>query len=298
MKTSHYLTLKLTSVFLLPATVLAADSTIDPVKEHWSYAANGGWMLWYPSAADGAIIGQDVCAGWIYSGNFGWISLGEGNPGPTGHYPNDAAGAWGVNVNSEPDGVTAKLRGFAWSANVGWINFEGSGDPRVNLDTGKLTGFLWSANAGWITLENLGGNFGPRTLYLQEGKDSDGDGLMDAWEQEVSGGLSQLKAVSDPDGDGFSACQEFTMGTDPLNPNSAPGVLSISGFTSPLATIVFTSSPQRRYLLQSSINLDFWTDASPWFNPGPGLSTSYEFTPLPSSRVFYRIMARLPLPQP
>ena len=44
--------------------------------------------------------------------------------------------------------------------------------------------------------------------------DSDGDGLWDAWEMENFGNLDQ-KADGDPDGDGLTNAQEFSLNTDP-----------------------------------------------------------------------------------
>ncbi len=34
----------------------------------------------------------------------------------------------------------------AYGANIGWIDFEGCGDPRINLTTGRLGGFAWGSN--------------------------------------------------------------------------------------------------------------------------------------------------------
>ena len=52
------------------------------------------------------------------------------------------------------DGL-GNLRGYAYGANIGWINFEQTyGQPKVNLLTGQLSGYVWSANCGWISLSN------------------------------------------------------------------------------------------------------------------------------------------------
>ena len=42
------------------------------------------------------------------------------------------------------------LRGFAYGANIGWINFETNGGPKIDLLTGNLSGYIYSANCGWI----------------------------------------------------------------------------------------------------------------------------------------------------
>ena len=81
--------------------------------------------------------------------------------------------AWSENVgwiNFRPTHVGATvhadhLAGFAWAENVGWIQLgadgggpyanTGAGDWGVNRDgAGNLSGFTWSENVGWI-------NFGP-----------------------------------------------------------------------------------------------------------------------------------------
>ena len=49
-------------------------------------------------------------------------------------------------------GTGDNVSGFAWSENIGWINFNGS-NYGVNVSplNGKLSGFAWSENIGWIS---------------------------------------------------------------------------------------------------------------------------------------------------
>ena len=49
------------------------------------------------------------------------------------------------------------LVGYAWSSNIGWISFSGTGygvtydsDP-TSLTYGQLSGYAWSSNIGWIS---------------------------------------------------------------------------------------------------------------------------------------------------
>ena len=111
-----------------------AATTIDSVNRH-AWGANLGWVDWYADGANGAVIGQYVCSGYIYSANVGWINLGSGSPANGIQYQNNSATDFGVNQ----DGL-GNLRGYAYGANIGWINFENTGAPKADLGTGKLSG--------------------------------------------------------------------------------------------------------------------------------------------------------------
>ncbi len=45
---------------------------------------------------------------------------------------------------------------YAWSENIGWINFKPSGVVVIVDDT-KITGYIWSENHGWINLQPVNG---------------------------------------------------------------------------------------------------------------------------------------------
>ena len=47
------------------------------------------------------------------------------------------------------DGL-CNLRGYAYGANIGWINFESTGAPAVSLLTGALSGYAYGSKVGWI----------------------------------------------------------------------------------------------------------------------------------------------------
>ncbi|MDD5144637.1 MAG: PKD domain-containing protein [Candidatus Pacebacteria bacterium] len=60
-------------------------------------------------------------------------------------YPFDAKAGSGDNVS-----------GFAWSENIGWINFNGS-NYGVNINSdGTFSGYAWSENIGWIDFAPAG----------------------------------------------------------------------------------------------------------------------------------------------
>lgn len=58
---------------------------------------------------------------------------------------------------------TLELSGFAWSANIGWIKFNGTTQDGntyhvlVDPTTKALTGFGWSSNIGWVQFGNPAG---------------------------------------------------------------------------------------------------------------------------------------------
>ena len=113
----------------------SAQSTINTANR-LAYGANIGWLDWRADGANGAVLGEYVCTGYIYAANVGWINLGGGVPANGIRYQNNSASDFGVNH----DGL-GNLRGYAWGANIGWVNFENQGAPRLDLCTGKLIGF-------------------------------------------------------------------------------------------------------------------------------------------------------------
>lgn len=64
---------------------------------------------------------------------------------------NEAKGA----PSSTPSGSVA-VTGYAWSSNIGWIQFNPSyGGVFYNTSTGNLSGYAWSSNIGWIKFNEL-----------------------------------------------------------------------------------------------------------------------------------------------
>ncbi len=54
--------------------------------------------------------------------------------------------------------TSGRLTGYAWGANVGWINFAPTGGG-VTIDpgTGAFAGYAWGENVGWISLKGGSG---------------------------------------------------------------------------------------------------------------------------------------------
>jgi hypothetical protein len=276
-----------------------AATTINAVN-HFGYGANIGWMDWRGDVANGVVIGEYVCSGYIYAANVGWINLGGGAPANGIRYQNNSAADFGVNHNG-----AGTLSGLAYGANIGWINFtnrDSSGTtfngPQVDLVTGRLSGFVWSANCGWISLSN---SFAfVQTDSIRMGIDSDGDGLPDNWERERAGNLTTLTGSGDNDGDGMTNAQEYLADTDPLDPNSALRItfFSASGMGTS-DTITWTSRPTRQYHLQKRTDLNApssWGDSGfGLIAPSPGTTTTVVFGDPLSPQRFFRIEAVKPL---
>jgi hypothetical protein len=78
--------------------------------------------------------------------------------------------------NIDPCGVDDQ---YAWGENVGWLNFEpsGNGGPGVEVKNATVEGYAWGENIGWI-------NFGPMTYG---GVINDGSGSLSgyAWGENV-----------------------------------------------------------------------------------------------------------------
>ena len=185
-------------------------TTIDAVNRY-SYGANFGWMDWLGDTIHGAVVGTNVCSGYVYSANVGWIKLGSGFPANRIRYQNNSASDFGVNVDG-----SGNLSGYAYGANIGWVTFTNIGAPKVDLASGNLSGYVWSANCGWISLSNAVAYVQTDTIYSS---DANGDGIPDLWELQNFGTIN-IDPNADPNGNGVSNMQEYLAGTNPLQPGN------------------------------------------------------------------------------
>jgi hypothetical protein len=294
----------LTCLLLLVAAVPSpAATTITNSNKH-AYAANFGWMDARGDTNNGAVIGEYVCSGYIWAANVGWIRLGDGTPVNGIRYRNNSATDYGINH----DGI-GNLSGYAWGQNIGWLVFTNAtasgplasaSQPRVSLLTGKLSGYAYSANCGWISLSNAFAHV--QTSVIQNGADTDADGITDSWEYSHTNILTGLTANGDADGDGASDRQEYLADTDPLN---GLDNLRITFYRTLFAagnetnTLTWISKPTRLYQIDYKTNLDLgalWVDATSRFAPDAGTNTtrSLAITPALSQR-YFRVEAIKPL---
>jgi hypothetical protein len=278
-------------VGILFLTCLAwADTSINNTNKY-AYGANIGWINFQGDTNNGAYISQFFCTGYVWSANCGWIHIGKG-PTNGWQYSNASAGDYGVNV------VGSSLRGFAYGANIGWINFESNGNPRVNLISGALEGFAYGANVGWISLSN---NFAfVKTDSLDPGPDTDGDGIPDAWEYAQVGNLTNLTASGDFDGDGVPDRYEYYSDTNPNNINEFLQITAhaVQGGGS-TSVVTWASEPSRLYNIHraaSATNNAAWADSGLGTQlPDPGDTTTRNVPDGSVTTRFYRVQAIVPL---
>lgn len=267
---------------------LQAATTIH-TNHHFAWGANIGWIDGRGDVTNGAVLGEYVCSGFLFAANVGWIHLGNGSPANGIRYQNASGTDFGVNH----DGL-GNLRGLAWGANIGWINFHDQGAPTVDLASGALSGFVYSANCGWINLSNAVAHV--RTDSITGGVDNDGDEIPDAWERETFGSLIAADASSDADGDGLSDQREYLADTNPLDAQDGLRITAVTRTegTPPTLFLAWTSQPTRAYAVERRSALD---PSSPWEDSYllPWPSAGNAGFDLLGDRCFYRIRAFRPL---
>jgi hypothetical protein len=117
--------------------------------------------------------------------------------------------------------------------------------------------------------------------------DTDGNGLDDDWEEDNWGvGNTGQDAGGDEDKDGLTNLGEFLWLTNPR----ASNVISPTLQTSPALSITWPSSPNRRYLIEASPDLNSWQRLDSFIRGSAGATTSYVLPADPASpRRFFRI---------
>ncbi|MGD7651775.1 MAG: hypothetical protein ACQCXQ_01080 [Verrucomicrobiales bacterium] len=279
----------------VPMALALPAQTIAP-SNRFAWAANLGWTDWTGGGFDGVSTGEYVCSGWIWLPNCGWLSTGDGTPADGVSYSNTSASDFGVNTTGfqlEDSEVFAKLSGYAYGANIGWVAFETTGNPRISLTTGEISGAVWSANCGWIDLDDAVWNLASQAIV--PGEDDDSDGIADAYELENAGNLTLLTNEGDYDRDGVSDVDEYLSGTLATDPASRFAITAIS-ISESMVEMSWTSSLRRQYRISSSPDLDpaTWNPSLDRIVPDGGLTTR-EFAGPGDLLHFYRVEALHPL---
>ncbi|MCC5848154.1 MAG: hypothetical protein JJU29_08675 [Verrucomicrobia bacterium] len=272
--------------FLATVGTGSAESTINSDNAH-AYGANLGWLNFRADGTNGAVIGRFFSVGHLWSPNVGWIKLGRGTPANGWWYANNSDTDWGVNLDEE-----GNLHGYAYGANVGWINFQHgqSGyEPKIDLTTGALSGYIYGANIGWIRLDTAQAYV--QTDFLAAGPDGSVPGVPAAWEAMMGGAL-----------DGMSDEQVllyYKWGNDPTTPNGTR-ITFTEPVTSPTEGILvrWQTSHTRQYLLEIGSDLlddDTWEDSG--FGVMQGVSGAMtRIVPNEDATLrFFRIRPLLPL---
>lgn len=277
-------------VLLVLATASHAASTVSETNE-FAYGSNIGWLTAFADGANGAVLGEFACSGYLYGANVGWIHLGSGNPTNGVRYGNGEAGDYGVNL------VGSQLRGFAYGANIGWINFESNGNPRVNLLTGAFEGYAYGANVGWISLSNAFAYV--QATNLQVAADGDGDGIPDAWELDQVGTTNILAGgAADHDGDGVPDRNEYLADTDPDDSGDFLRITRMGVSNAVQATVAWPSRPSRLYRIDragAASNLLDWADSGLGAFVPDGTNTARTMGGPVGSLPFYRVWGVRPL---
>ena len=166
--------------------------------------------------------------------------------------------------------------------------------PKQFNDGGVLRNVI-SARAIVSAVNNSGSEF----YYLKDvnfssgggAVDSDGDGLVDAWELQYFGNLSQ-NGSGDPDGDGQSNAAEQFAGTAPNNGTSVLAVTSVTR-TGSNYSVTFNAVPGKKYAAEYATELNGQWIAIPGTLTATGASETVNGvlpTPAPD-RIFIRIRA-------
>lgn len=111
----------------------------------------------------------------------------------------------------------------------------------------------------------LGAAAGSTRVDLTLGEDSDGDGLPDAWEQDVIdfdpddnlAGLADVKPGDDSDGDGMTNLAEYIAGTYAFDKLDALN-LEVKAVANQMARLEFVTVTGRTYHLSSSVDGVLW----------------------------------------
>jgi hypothetical protein len=217
----------------------------------------------------------------------------------------------GENTYRITDAATGRDSGLAYTALGLNLKLTQTGSNTYSLDTGSsvITNTLGNGSAiTWIeffnngtgtgadydvffgemshTIAGTGSGTATTTALVTRTSEGVTDGIPDSWWSQygITGG--DRVASNDPDGDGFTNAQEYSLGTDPTDRASVFRITSVnnSGGTS---TVEWSSVSGKIYRLQAKAALsDSWADVE---TEVAATGASSSATHSASSQHFYRV---------
>lgn len=269
----------------------------------------------YYLLSDSIPIGDEVVlCGYGFSGNV--VSTGS-----SAYFTDSGSGngvkRWGSNrIDNDISYIYEAPGPLGWTTNLGFevtISTANPNDGKTLYESGgnvydsgaglfHTNGSNWELVGTMTTRTNNGfnytGNFAVGTKYYVDwiksvivDYDTDMDSLPDWWEIQHGGDATSMVATNDLDEDHFSNYEEWIADTNPTNGSSFFNM----GIYTNVTTVVFTSSTNRKYQIQSRTDLsdtnEVWQTEVDWFT-GLYPQTITNVSASTSNR-FYRVRAKL-----
>jgi hypothetical protein len=188
-----------------------------------------------------------------------------------------------------------------------WSDWRANYDDVRILDARNRLRAVFNLNTHSLTVAT--NRAALKALFLEAAKavDTDGDHLLDDWEEAYWGNLA-AKPEEDPDADGVDNASEFAFGSNPTDPQSRPAPLTftVRPGTTPVLDLTFRRQvgSMLTYLVEGSTDLETWTGEPAWAGSlsslvnqfdGTGVAVAtWDSTPPPSAatRGFLRLRAQ------
>jgi hypothetical protein len=159
--------------------------------------------------------------------------------------------------------------------------FINSTNPATFVQSSQSSVILSATNRGRFERVDL--------LVSMSLVDTDGDGLLDNWEQQYFGSLAP-NPNDDPDHDGMSNLAEYKAGTNPTDSNSRFAFIRVERHSVSGLVVQWASVQGESYQLQRSADLlsNFLTIQSS-ISATPPANTYHDSTAVGAGPFFYRL---------